>query len=302
MSTGKLSVITPAFNESANLGTLHQRLSAVMDRAAMDWEWIVVDDHSSDGTIAALEAIAAADAHVRVVRLSRPHGADAAMRCGVEEASGDAAVVIAGDLQDPPEQIPELVRRWKDGVRIVWAVRRGGGSPPTLLARLHHAALRRVVGISGAATDASFVLIDRQVIDAVRQFPDPGVNAFALLGWLGFRQDAVDYEGSAAAPAGLSLMRQVDLIASSVAPFSGAPIRAGAIGGVVVASGGVACVLLAVLGIELGPLSPGWVLLLGGILFVGGLNLLLVGIVGEYVWRAIDGSRNRPRYVVERRF
>ena len=304
----KLSVITPAFNEAASLPELHKRLSAVLGREGIDWEWIVIDDHSSDGTADVLQALTVRDSRVRGVRFARNQGSHAAISYGLRDALGDAAVMVVADLQDPPETIPEMLRRWRAGARVVWAVRRArlDERVPTLsFGRFYYFLMRKVAGLQGMpSTGADFFLADRAVIDAVNSFPERHVSLFALLTWIGFRQESVEYDKQprAAGRSGWSLTKKVNLVADSITAFSDLPLRAGGIVGAAIAVLGTVFALLAVAGVAIGSLPPGSLLILAGILVVGGLNLLMLGIVGEYLWRALDESRRRPSYVIERRF
>jgi dolichol-phosphate mannosyltransferase len=162
----------------------------------------------------------------------------------------------------------------------------------------------RFIGLSAAASEAAFFLADRRVTAAIRQFRDSNVSVFVRLGWMGFRQEAVEYgpQTKDRNPAALPWLERVDALANAVTPFSDLPLRAGIAAGLLVLAVGLMCAAAAFLGISVGPLSPGWILLLSGILVVGGLNLLLLGVIGAYVWRAIDGLSARPRHLVERRF
>jgi polyisoprenyl-phosphate glycosyltransferase len=304
----KLSVITPAFNEAASLPELHKRLSAILGREAVDWEWIVIDDHSSDGTPDVLEALTLRDARVRGVRFARNQGSHAAISYGLRDALGDAAVMVVADLQDPPETIPEMLHRWRAGAQVVWAVRRvrlDERVPMLSFGRVYYFMMRNVIGLhSMPSTGADFFLADRAVIDAVNSFPERHVSLFALLSWIGFRQESVEYDKQprSAGRSGWSLRKKVNLVSDSITAFSDLPLRAGGLVGAAVAVLGVILVLLAVAGVGTGALAPGSLLILAGILVVGGLNLLMLGIVGEYLWRALDESRRRPPYVIERRF
>jgi dolichol-phosphate mannosyltransferase len=154
------------------------------------------------------------------------------------------------------------------------------------------------------STGADFFLADRVVIDAVNSFPERHVSLFALLSWVGFRQETVEYDKQprTAGRSGWSAGKKLNLVSDSITAFSGLPLRAGGITGATIAVLGVILGLLAVAGVAIGPLVPGSLLILAGILVVGGLNLVMLGVVGEYLWRALDESRRRPPYVIERRF
>jgi polyisoprenyl-phosphate glycosyltransferase len=304
----KLSVITPAFNEAASLPALHERLIAVLGREGIDWEWIIVDDHSSDSTPDVVQALTARDSRVRGVRFARNHGSHAAIAYGLQDALGDAAVMVVADLQDPPETIADMLRRWMAGAQVVWAVRRVRIEERvrTLsFGRLYYFIMRHVVGLQGMpSTGADFFLADRAVIDAINAHPERHVSLFALLSWIGFRQESLEYDKQprVAGRSGWSLSKKLNLVSDSITAFSDLPLRAGGVVGAGTGLVGVVLAVMALAGRSFGPLSVGSSLILAGILVVGGLNLLMLGIVGEYLWRALDESRRRPRFVIERRF
>lgn len=177
-----LSIVTPAYNEAANLPLLHERLCRAMDELRMTWEWIVVDDNSSDGTFGAMSEIAARDSRVRGLRFSRHFGSQSGFLCGFHQARGDAAVGMAGDGQDPPELIPRLGEEWRTGVQVVWATRFNRASDSVsgrVLSRLYDVLMRKVVGITDMpAAGADFFLIDRKVIGVLEQC---GVNNMSII-------------------------------------------------------------------------------------------------------------------------
>jgi dolichol-phosphate mannosyltransferase len=299
-----LSILTPAFNEATNLEALYARLVATMSQLRVEWEWLIVDDHSRDDTFGVIERLAAADARVRGVRLARNSGSHVAITCGLHLVRGEAAVMIASDLQDPPETLGTMLERWKSGAQVVWAVRRqrpGAGSHAGFAA-LYYWVMRRVVGMKEMpANGADFFLADRAVIDAFRQFPERSVSVLALVMWLGFRQEFIEYDKQprTSGKSGWTLARKITLVVDSVTAFSEAPIRACTLLGVAM----LALALLLVLGGVARWVQTGnghLVLLVAAMAGVGGLQLVATGLVGEYVWRALEESRRRPQYVIER--
>ena len=302
-----LSIVTPAYNEAANLPVLHQRLSLALGALGGEWEWIVVDDHSADDTFTVLKGLAAADSHVKALRLARNFGSHVAIYCGIQQARGDAIIVIAADLQDPPELITSLVDKWRQGAQIVWAVRgRREGEPASALgfARLYYWLMRRM-GIAGPATEtgSDFFLLDRQVADVLDRFNESHVNVFVLLAWMGFRQQSVVYdkERRLHGRSGWTLEKKLKLAIDSVTSFTYFPIRAMSYLGVVVALIGFAYAIVVAANAFAGNPVQGWSSLMVVVLVVGGMQMLMMGVLGEYVWRALAEARRRPRYVVEER-
>ena len=297
-----LSIITPAFNEAANLPQLYGRLVDTMARVGGDWEWVIVDDHSRDDTFTVIEALALRDARVRGFRLSRNSGSHVAITCGLHHVAGDAAVMMAADLQDPPETLSALIGRWRQGAQVVWATRRAqpGESSHRGFAALYYWIMRKAVGMQEMPSrGADFFLIDRVVLDAFRRFPERNVSVLALITWLGFRQEYVEYDKQprATGQSGWTLSRKIKLVIDSVTSFSDFPIRLCSYVGVVLMA--IALVVFAVSLALMPALGAGILFLLGVFVGLAGLQLLALGIVGEYVWRALEEARRRPAYLIE---
>ena len=299
-----LSILTPAFNEAANLEALHRRIDETMTRLGVEWEWLIVDDHSRDDTFAVIERLAVLDRRVRGIRLSRNSGSHAAIMCGLHHVHGDAAVMMAGDLQDPPETVSRMLEAWRGGAQVVWAVRRQAQDAPvraTSFAALYWWIMRNVVGMKETPeTGADFFLVDRLVIDAFRTFQEKNVSVLALITWMGFTQAHVEYDKQprAGGQSGWSLARKITLVVDSVTGFTEFPIRLASYVGVAL---GMVGLLLALAGIVLLPsVGAGLLLILAAVVGLAGLQLLAIGVVGEYVWRALEEARRRPAYIVER--
>ena len=297
-----ISILTPAFNERANLPALHDRLAAVMAAQQAEWEWIIVDDHSADDTFAVIERLAAANPRVRGVRLARNSGSHVAITCALHHAAGDAAALIAADQEDPPEVLARMIERWQRGAQTVWAVRR------RLHGTLHHRAfatfywwaMRHLVGFRDVRpTGADCFLIDRIVIDAFCRSHEHNISVFALITWLGFRQEYVEYDKQprTAGRSGWTFARKVKLVVDSIVGFSALPIRwcvySGAALMAVALVAGVAGLL------TLPTLGAVVMLLVSLIIGLAGLQLAALGLVGQYVWRTLDDARGRPLYAVE---
>jgi polyisoprenyl-phosphate glycosyltransferase len=300
-----LSIVTPAYNEAANLPLLYDRLKQVLGGLNMEWEWVVVDDHSSDDTFAVLCRLSASDRRVCAVRLARNFGSHIAITCGLHACRGQAAVVMAADLQDPPEVIPDLVSRRRDGDQVVWAVRRsreGESASTTTFSRLYYSIMQNIVGVREIpASGADFMLLDRRVIDAFLQFREANVSILALLTWMGFRQGSILYDKQERlhGRSGWTLKKKLKLVVDSVTSFTYGPIRAMSCVGFLVAVFGLLYAgLVLVRGLRGNPV-PGWASLMIVVLVIGGVQMVMLGVLGEYLWRALDESRRRPRYLIE---
>lgn len=297
-----ISIVTPAFNEAGNLQRLHARIAETMATLGVDWEWIVVDDHSRDDTFAVIQGLSSTDPRIRGVRLARNSGSHVAIACGLRLTSGDAVVMMASDLQDPPETIAAMLDRWRRGAQIVWAVRRArpGDQSHARFAAAYYWIVRHVVGLRDMpAKGTDFFLADRRVVDAFRAFPERTTSLFNHLTWMGFKQEYVEYEKQprTAGASGWTLSRKIRLVIDSVTAFSNAPLRWCAYFGAAMLA--VAAVLT-VVGVRLLPELGGGLLLVLAVLFgLSGVQMLALAIVGEYVWSALAEARRRPQFVIE---
>jgi glycosyltransferase involved in cell wall biosynthesis len=300
-----ISVVTPAYNEAENLPVLYARLREVLDSLGQDWEWIVVDDHSHDATFSVLAELASQDSRVRGIRFARNFGSHRALSCGLHHANGDCAVVMAADLQDPPEVLPELVSKWREDAHVVWALRRqreGEKTSTIAFSRLYYFLMRRFVGIEEMpATGSDFFLLDRRVVDAFDQFNESNISIMALITWMGYRQEVITYDKKARlhGDSGWTLEKKLKLVLDSVTSFSYLPIRLMSLLGLSVALAGFLYAGFVTIHALAGNPMQGWSSLMVVILIIGGIQMLLMGVLGEYLWRALDESRRRPRYLIE---
>ncbi len=300
-----LSIVSPAYCEAENLPELYRRIKAVMDGLSLEWEWVILDDHSPDETFDVVRALAARDERVRGLRLARNSGSHIALSCALNEARGDCAVALAADLQDPPETIPELLDRWREGAHVVWAARgqREGESWTTVrLSRIYHWLMRRVVGFDEIPSEgADFFLLDRRVLEAFSRFDEKNVSILTLITWMGFRQTTITYtkEERRHGRSGWTLNAKLKLLVDSITSFSYVPIRAMSYLGFLVAFGGFVYAAVVVYNAVAGSPPPGWSALMVVVLLLGGTLMLMMGVLGEYVWRALDEAKHRPRFIVE---
>jgi dolichol-phosphate mannosyltransferase len=302
----ELSIIVPAYNEAANLPSLYERLRKTLSALSLEWECVIVDDHSSDATFSVLSTLAHQDARIRGIRLARNHGSHLAITCGLHHAAGRCAVVLAADLQDPPETIPRLLEQWRAGNHVVWAARekREGEKTSTLaFARIFYFLMRHVVGIrTMPPTGADFVLIDRRVIEALKNFRESNISIMALVTWMGFQQAIVPYTKKSRfqGRSGWTLAKKIKLVVDSVTSFSFLPIRLMSIAGMLVAFVGF-LYTVSIIGLSLfgGVSVQGWSSLMVAVLVLGGIQMMMMGVLGEYLWRALDEARHRPQFLIE---
>lgn len=300
-----LSLVTPAWNEQDNLPVLYSRICNVLDPIGIDWEWVVVDDHSGDNTFGVLTALARQDPRVRAIRFARNSGSHRAMPCGLVHARGACAIVLAADLQDPPETIPELMQKWQEGAQVVWAVRaaREGETASTIgFSRLYYWIMRNVAGMKEMpSTGADFFLIDRLVLEAFKEFHESNTSVLALITWMGYRQTSLVYDKKARlhGSSGWSLEKKLKLVIDSVTAFTYLPIRLMSYAGFVVAFVGFIYAGTVVWNAFRGNPPEGWASLMVALVVLNGIQMIMMGVLGEYVWRSLDESRRRPRFLIE---
>ena len=298
-----VSIVVPFLNEEQNLPVLYQRIIAVFERLPEECRLIFVDDGSTDGSVDWVRQTIATDARVGLIELSRDFGHQIAITAGMDHADGDAVVIIDADLQDPPEVIPELLAKWREGYEVVYAVRDSRAGEHWFKRATAHAfykLFRAMVPVDVPVDAGDFRLVDRCVVDALREVRELHRFVRGLTCWVGFRQAAVHYERDAR-HAGTTKYRPwhlFNLAWDAMTSFSGVPLRWVTAGGVVVAAlGGLQTVrIIWARVVRPETLVPGWATLAALILIVGGIQLICLGIVGQYVSRIFEESKKRPLY------
>jgi dolichol-phosphate mannosyltransferase len=276
-----------------------------MDETGEDWEWIIVDDSSEDSTYDVLCDLAEKNPKLGAIRLSRNSGSHLAIRCGLQHAECDCAVVISADLQDPPEIIPRLLGEWYNGAQVVWGERERSTDESLgykLGAKIYHTMMRELVGIKKLPPKgADVILLDAKVIDSLREFRESNVSLFALIGWLGFRQSTIEYakQPRMFGRSGWTLTSLTKMAVDSITAFSYKPIRAITYFGIVIAFVGFIYAAWIIFLALIGDPPAGWASLMVVVLVLSGVQMLMLGILGEYLWRALDESRSRPPFVIE---
>jgi polyisoprenyl-phosphate glycosyltransferase len=302
----RLSVVVPLRNEEEVLPSFAERLTATLETLDDEWEVILVDDGSTDGTYGLAVELHSRDPRFKVVRLSRGFGHQVALSAGLDLARGDAVITMDGDLQHPPEVIPALLSRWQEGDEIVYAVmeeRRGESRMKDWTAKLFYRLLARLADIDVPTGAGDFRLVDRRALEAVRAMRESNRYLRGMFSWVGFRQSGVLYTSPArtAGQSKYSGARMFRLAADAVIGFSNRPLRLGLNIGFAVSIASILFGLSAVITKLAGYfVVPGWtsVMILVGI--VGGIQLVVLGVIGEYVSHIFDEVKRRPLYVVSR--
>lgn len=300
-------MVLPILDEEETLPELHRRLDAVLGGMDVRAEMVFVDDGSTDGSADWLRRRAAEDPRVRLLRLSRNFGHQAAILAGLEAARGDAVVIMDGDLQDPPEVLPDLVDAWRRGGDVVYAVRDGhlgDGRLKRTLASIFYRVFRAATSIDAPLDAGDFRLLDRRVVDELTAMGETHLFLRGLTRWLGFRQVSVSYRREArygGAPK-YSTWRSLRLALDGLTSFTAAPMGwMMGIGSAVATIGFLYAAYYVLLKLLVQPesLVPGWTTLLAAILFLGGLQLFCLGLIGLYIGRIFEEVKKRPRYLVQ---
>jgi len=301
------SIVIPVFNEAQTIPELIRRLKPVMDTlgeaASGTAEVIFVDDASSDETFGILSQAHKADARFKAIRFSRNFGHQIAITAGMDHSSGDAIILMDGDLQDPPELIPRFIEEWKKGFEVVYAVKRN--RKEFFLKRyafaLFYRLLHSVSTIHIPMDAGNFSLLDKRVLGVLRKMPERNRYISGMRAWAGFRQTGIEFDREArfAGKPQMSLTRLVNLALDGIFSFSKAPLRLGIYVGLMsalLAFIGTAWVIYAKIFTDRAII--GWASVMLAITFLGGMILVTIGIIGEYIGRIFDEVKQRPLYIV----
>jgi len=299
-----ISLIFPAFNEEDNLELLYDKVNAVISKITNSkFEIIFVDDCSTDKTPEILQQLHKKDNRIKIIRFARNCGTHAALKAGLNYAQGDCAIAMSADLQDPPELIAQLLEKWKSGAKIVWGVRsEGKHSKVSLFSKLYYIAINKLTSVKMPPLGADVFLIDRVAIEAFKQISEQHTSIFMTLAWLGFTQENIEYskEMRHKGTSKWTLSKKVKLLIDSILSFSYAPIRyMSALGFITALLGFLYAMLVIFRYIFLDVPVAGWSSLIIVILVLGGIQMIMLGVLGEYLWRTLDESKKRPSYIIE---
>lgn len=305
-TAGKVTVVVPFLNEKDCLPELVARVGQVFAGRAEEWELLLVDDGSTDGSAEWAVGKAREDGRVRVVRLSRNFGHQFAITAGLDRADGDAVVVMDADLQDPPEVIPELLEAWGKGADVVYAVRRsraGETWTKKFLAAAFYRVFRKMSKVEAPMDAGDFRLVDRKVVEALKEVRELHRFMRGLTCWVGFEQAAVEYDRAArlAGETKYPVWKSMRLAVDAITSFSGSPLRWIMGLGVAVCVLGAGWALTVLFAAIFRPetLERGWASLMAGLLLLGGVQLLCLGVVGHYVSQIYEEGKRRPLYLVK---
>jgi glycosyltransferase involved in cell wall biosynthesis len=299
------SIVAPVFNEAETLPHFYERVARIMEDIGDPFEIVLINDGSRDKTYTIMKELHEKDARVRVVDFSRNFGHQIAISAGLDYAQGDAVVILDSDLQDPPEVIPELIARWKDGAEVVYAqraTRKGETFFKLATAAAFYRLIRRITAVDIPSDTGDFRLLDRQVVDTLVKMHEHHRFMRGLSAWVGFRQDAVKYERQErfAGTTKYPLTKMIRFSLDAITSFSHVPLQ-------IATSLGFALALISLLGILIAIILRvftdaivGQATTLIMVLFMGGIQLIFLGIIGEYLGRIYDEVRARPLYIVRK--
>jgi len=301
-SAVELSVVIPAYNEEENLPTLYARLTATLAPLGLDYEIVFVNDGSQDRTLALLRDLADRDPRVIVVDLARNFGHQVAISAGLDHSRGAAVIIMDADLQDPPEVLPQFIARWREGYDVVYAIREQRKEGPLKRAAyaLFYRLLKRIAHIDIPLDAGDFCIMDRRVVDLLNGMPERNRFVRGIRTWVGFNQTGLAYERHArhAGKPKYTFKKLIYLALDGLISFSFVPLRMISLAGLAVS---LLSILIAIaytiqkLTIGLSP--PGFATLVVAIFFLAGIQLITIGVIGEYVGRIFEEVKARPLYV-----
>ena len=301
-----LSIVAPAYNEAEGLGHFYTRLSHVLDTLALNWEIVLVNDGSTDTTLAVMRALHQSDPRVAVVNLSRNFGKEIATTAGLDHARGDAIIVIDSDLQDPPELIVEMVAGWREGFDIIYAQRRHREGETWLKRATAHGfyqLMSKVSGVNLPRDTGDFRLMSRRVIEAVSTLREQHRFMKGLFAWVGYPSKAIlyDRQGRHAGTTKWNYWKLWNFAIEGITSFTTMPLKfATYLGLIIGVFSAIYIVEIVVRTLLFGNAAAGYPSLMAVVLFLGGAQLVTLGIIGEYLGRIFNETKRRPLYFVER--
>lgn len=302
----KISILIPAYNEQEVLTHLYERLNKFAGETSdYDFEFLFVNDGSRDRTLEIIKKYAEIDHRVAYVNLSRNFGKETAMLAGIDHVTGDATVIIDADLQDPPELIPEMLKYWEEGYDDVYAKRRSRAGESWLkkaTSELFYKILQKSTNIPIQQDTGDFRLLDKRCIEALRQFREADRYTKGMFSWIGYKKKEILYDRDprAAGETKWNYAKLTNFAIDGITSFTTAPLRISTVLGLLVSFAAFVYILyLVIRTIAFGTDLAGYPSMMAVILFLGGVQLLSLGVIGEYIGRIFNETKNRPLYFVE---
>lgn len=299
-----ISIIVPCFNEEDNLNEIYSRLSSVMQTLGEEYELIFVDDGSTDNSLVRLTELYTGDSSVKVLEFSRNFGHQSAICAGLDCAQGDAVIMMDADLQHPPELIPTLIEKWKQGYEIVYTVR---NDPPgislfkKITAKAFYKFINAITQNHIPENSADFRLFDKKIVEQFRSLKEKTKFLRGLVAWVGFKQYPVYYDAAPryAARSKYTVWKMIKFAFDGITSFSAFPLRIATILGMLVSSFSFVYAAYAIyIRLFTHEALPGWTSVLVAVLFLGSAQLLSLGVIGEYLNRVYTETKSRPTYIL----
>jgi len=301
-----ISILIPAYNEAPVLDQLMTRLGNLASNMKdYEFEFLFVNDGSKDKTLEIIKGFAEIDPRVSYINLSRNFGKEIGMIAGLDHVTGDATVVIDADLQDPPELIPEMIKLWEEGYDDVYAKRKSRDGESWLkkfTSKMYYKTLQSITRIPIQEDTGDFRLLDRRVVEALKEFRESQRNTKAMFSWVGFHKKEILYDRDprAAGETKWNYMKLIELAIDGITSFTTAPLRIATYSGIIVSAlAFIYLLILVIRTIFFGTDLAGYPSMMAVILFLGGVQLLSLGIIGEYVGRIFNETKQRPLYLIE---
>lgn len=302
-----ISVVIPCYNEEELLEVLYQRTNAALNATKISYEIILVDDGSKDGTWPLLLKFQEQNKHYKVIKLSRNYGHQRALTCGLDAAKGDVIMIMDADLQDPPELISEMLTKWREGYDVIYGqrtVRSGEGALKRFFAFAFYRLIARITKIEIPIDTGDFRLMDRRAVDALLLLREPHRFIRGMVSWIGYNQTAVRYERAEryAGDKKYTFKKSLLLAMDAITSFSYLPLRIASYLGACLSLFAFFYIFVVIALKLLGINFPGYTSLMATILLLGGVQLLVLGIVGEYVGRIFEQGQQRPLYLINQAY
>jgi dolichol-phosphate mannosyltransferase len=302
--TKKISIVVPACNEEGNIPILIETVDQVMSKLPYDYQLIFVDDGSSDGTLALLKAISANNTHIRYIGLSRNFGHQNALKAGLDLAGGDAVIMMDGDMQHPPALIPILLEQWEAGNDIVYTIRKDHQDMPMMKRKTSNMFYNLINNLSDIELEqgtADFRLMDRRVVDVFREFKETDLFLRGLVKWMGFKQSGIEYEPAERlkGKSKYTMKKMIRFALQGITSFSTKPLYIATYLGMSFSLISLLYVPYIIYSYYFGQAISGWTSIIATIAFFGGLQLMILGIIGMYLGKLFQQSKQRPHYIVK---
>lgn len=300
-----ISVIIPIYNEAANIHLLYERLKSVLERMGPHHELIFVNDGSKDESFSLILQLAAQDTCVKYIDFSRNFGHQIAVTAGLDRADGKVVAIIDADLQDPPELIPDMILKMKEGFEVVYAKRRSRQGETFLkkfTARQFYRLLAKITSVNIPVDTGDFRVIDQQIVKVLRNMPEQHKFLRGQISWIGFRQTYIEYDRAErhGGITGYTYKKMIRFALDGITSFSRFPLKVATISGFMVSGIAFLLILYSLYAkFFKEDTIPGWTSLMLAITFIGGIQLISIGIIGEYIGRLSDNVRNRPLYIIK---